>query len=68
MWLYKCSRRDSNSYHQNRNLTFYPLNYGNLILLQIYYFRCYSRGPNQNNLNKTLSALKTQHSNLLPKH
>ena len=37
MWLYQCSRRDSNSYHQNRNLTFYPLNYGNGFLLQIYY-------------------------------
>jgi glucose-6-phosphate-specific signal transduction histidine kinase len=22
-----CSRRDSNPHHQNRNLTFYPLNY-----------------------------------------
>lgn len=24
-----CSRRDSNPYLQNRNLKFYPLNYGN---------------------------------------
>lgn len=23
----KCTRRDSNPHHQNRNLTFYPLNY-----------------------------------------
>ncbi len=23
-----CPRRDSNPHHQNRNLTFYPLNYG----------------------------------------
>jgi hypothetical protein len=28
-----CPRRDSNPHHQNRNLTFYPLNYEDLFAM-----------------------------------
>jgi hypothetical protein len=37
-WLdvIKCPRRDSNPHHQNRNLTFYPLNYEDILMGQIY--------------------------------
>ena len=34
----KCPRRDSNPHHQNRNLTFYPLNYEDL-----FYIECKNR-------------------------